>query len=282
MFNSTGQIYEPTRESQAKSKDFLAFKLKKIKSPVFILKFHDSNKRLFKSLSTLLQLKALEPSGVILNFHGSKKHDIAALFGLCTKTFNKRIEYLIKKKLVKVDGTRLLIASYKDLYNKFKPNNTKYKNVKIVANEKFEYRLIQTALKLPIEAQTYKVINKIKAYHDVSTLEAIQLRRDYLLSITEGFKYNYDVTAYNIIPPCHVDTTINQQTTANILGCKNQTSGYYWQHRLQALGMLKITNRRVKLATKGRLKVPFYGTPIYYPNTGQTFLQLPNLLEFVG
>lgn len=277
MFDLTEQIYKGELEPPKNSKENLAFQLKKIKVPVFVLNMVGTNKSLNKLYSTYLAFKAFAPSGEILNYT-TNAANIAALFGISRATLQARVKQLIKLGLIVPTLKHLTIKPYKALYALHPLETTKYCYVKIKHSVCLHYQIRATALKKNLEAQAHRVVKLIARFDDVTTSQAQTLLGVYKERAENAFRNNKPAL---VLPPCNLDIALSQRGIADIYGRKSQVSGHYWQQRLQALRLITVSNRIITSYERTREKdKPRFGMWKYNQAEHVSFLVLPNALAF--
>jgi hypothetical protein len=271
----TRQRYSTAANNQANQLKNLQYQVKKIKVPVFVLNTAVVKKSLYKLYSTYFSFKALEKSSIILDYTGQAAA-IATLFGISKSKLDKQVKALVKLGLVEKRQKALFIAPYSKI-QALHPNQCKaFCYVKVKPFYPLEYAFTTKKISRNLEKQAYLVINYIKRFDNVCTTTAIQLQREYMQSIIQGFITN---NRPGITPPCNVDISISQAKLASLLGLKSQTGGYYWQQRLQTLGYIAVNNRQLVSPASTRLKdSPRFGKWGYNNKQKVSFLQLANSL----
>jgi predicted transcriptional regulator len=275
----TRQKYQNKANRQALHANNLQYQVHKIKVPVFILNSSVTSKKQYKLYATFLAFKALEKSSIILDYT-TKAANIAALFGISKSKLDKQIKSLVNIGLVSKSLKNLIIAPYSKLYELHPAQGKSYCYVKVKPYSPTEYALTTKKISRNLEKQAYKVINKIKRFNDGCTdSQAKQLLQEYMQSIIKAFKDN--TSPDKITPPGNLDISISQAKLAILLGLKSQTSGYYWQQRLQALHYLTVNSRQLVSANSTRVQdSPKFGRWGYNNKQKVSFITMPNSLVF--
>lgn len=272
-----GQRYAQDSNKQENCNKILAFQLKKIKAPLYVVDLVATNKPLYKLYSTYLAFKALEKSGQIFNYT-AKANDIAALFGISPKTLHTRVTALVKLGLLTRTLKNLTIAPYSKLNSLHPDKPTKYAFVRVKPNISLEYSLRTINIKKSLEKQAHTVISLIKRFDDVDTLTATYKLGEYRSSIIQAFQTNKPV---GIFPPCNIDISVSQSKIAAMYNLKSQTSGHYWSYRMAQLGLCTVENRMLTSEARTREKdAPRFGRWNYNQKDNVSFLTLCNYLSF--
>lgn len=274
------QRYTTVSNKQELLQESLAFQLKKVKAPLFVLNLVATNKPLYKLYSTYLAFKALEPTGEILDYTGNV-HDIAHLFKISYTKLNSHVSQLVKLGLLERTLKRLTIAPYSKLNSLHPTESKQYKFIKINPNSPLEYQLRSKLINADLERQAHVVVRTIARFDNINTVQAIQAHEVYRLSMYQAFRTNTNPATP--LPPCNLEVAISQRGIANLLNLKSQTSGNYWERVLEARGLIKTYTRTItsEARTKER-NAPRCGLWGYNQKDNVSFISLPNRIEFCG
>jgi len=273
---TTDQKYNILNDTQINCVDILAFQLKKIKVPLFVLDSTNAQKRLY---STYFQFKAFAPSGIIFDYTGKAKQ-IAALFGISKSKLDKQIPLLVKLGLITKTNNRLIIAGLTALHTLHPDNNNQYCYIKVDPGKPLTPAFNTKILYLSLIKQSYIINTYIKRFDNVCTVTAIGYQREYLQSRIEAFKRGI---AEPIQPPVNPDISISLNTLANKLKLNSPAAAHYWQKKLMQLGYISVTNRLVtsKVYQPKELRT-LKGYYYYNTKTKLWSLQMPNYVSFAN
>ncbi len=254
----------------------ITYQLDKVKMPRWAIDMAMKNSRTNKLFAAYFALKAIFPNGEIVDLD-SKANKLSELLCLCPKTFFTRINELCEKGLLvhdKLTKKHSIISQRKFSETYGFTDKERYHFIKIKAKLKLEYIIRATYLKIKAGEQLNTIIQRIKRSHQVGTQEAMKLAGDLMSSQMQAFRDNTVRSYYH-----RTDCSVNQMTVATYFGRKSQASGHYWEHRLQELGIIKVTQREVFSPNYCRNEEMGYWR---YAKGGKgTVLRLPNRLDFL-
>ena len=270
---TTRQKYNSKLQLQANCNNNLAYKLNKIKVPLYVLYSTNKQKRLY---STFFQFKAFAPSGVVFDYT-KKANTIAALFGISKSKLDKQIPLLIKLGLVTKNGSRLNISGLQALNALHLDGNNKYCYIKIIAGQPLTVAFNTKIVYLSLINQSFLVNTYIKRFDNVCAVTAIGYQREYLQSQIECFKKGIDVP---IQAPGNMDISLSLSAFADKLQLNSPAAALYWQRKLVAEGKIHVKNRL--LTSKNYQPKQFRRLNGYYYYNTKTKLYCLQMANYVS
>lgn len=250
--------------------------MNKIKLHQALLQKIAPDKHLLKNVSTLLALKSVFPSSVILNF-SSRREELAASCFISKRTLDNRILQLEKAGYITIVKNVCTLISYDSLYTSLKldVSRIKYYRKRITQNPEYIIRSIVGKDRLHRQDQLInRKIEKIKG----SLLDKDKLK----LEEYERFMYALS-NRLNYECFFNPDITLSQKEIAEMYGLSGQNRGFYWTRRLIKLGLMKSEQRIIQVQRKSRRKKlsPVKGGVCWHPkDMEKDLIQLRNKVNF--
>ena len=206
----------------------------------------------------------------------------AKLMQRSERTVHNLLERLVCAQLVKRSKGTLVLASYSDLtiYASASTIGKKkfhhIKPAKIPANTPFEYVLRTLEEKESQDRQRYAKRQKMKAYHQCLTLPFSaeqQIEQEDFQALVHSFK-----TGQPVAESCDPDTARSHSTKSQQMCQQSHTGSWYWQQRLEKLGLVTVERDRQIISPKRKdlSRYSRLGAVFYSRKTQSTVLQLPN------
>jgi hypothetical protein len=232
------------------------------------------NKKLLKTVSAFLVLKAEINTSILLDYPGKIKH-LARWCQCSQRTFYTRMKEMMKMGWIKLSGYNMELTSYKKFYESIGCESSSqffYYKKHIV---KAEYILRTLAIQENFNRQEGAMRRKIEKeyqgsgpsvnYKAVKAAAKHRLVSDFIH--TKDYR-KHDHFRYN------PDVAIGQERMASIFGLKSASSGFYWQKVLTLEKLIAVTKREVESDCRCR-KSPM-GKVYFSRKTQKTYCQLPN------
>lgn len=193
------------------------------------------------------------------------------------RTFYIRLNACIYHNLIARDPSgNIKLLSYINAAEVLQLNYLK-KFVAIECNDtRLEDQIRAEAIKLNLNVQTEQVHKKIKESYSTKNYNPEQIRLKLCALLLAAFVNG--TGAPEMPSNLNPDVTISQSYTSTMFGCKNQTSGYYWQKTLFQKRLLKVEPRSIESDCYTN-KTKLIGVINYNPKKKCKFLTLRNLLS---
>ena len=139
-----------------------------------------------------------------------------------------------------------------------------------------EHQLRAKAIELNLNIQTEVVHKKIKESYATNKFNPEQIRLKLCALLLSAFVTGEPLPAMPI--NLNPEVTLSQNYTSGLFGCKNQSSGHYWQNILFKEGLLLVETRKIESKCFAH-KTKLIGLIGFNPKTKTKFLQLRNQLK---
>lgn len=236
-----------------------------------------SNKKVLKLYCFFVTLKAINTSKSGLFDYKSNIKEICELMNISQRTFYIRLNACIYHELIKRNDQGLIyLTSYVKASDIFTLNHNKEYIYIDPSDHRLEDQLRAKAIELNIASQLQMVHKKIKESFNTKSSTPEQIRLKLCALLIAGFITGDPLP--NLPTNLNPDVTLSQKHTATLYGCKNQSSGYYWQKKLVSISLLEMESRNIEskvYSSTSRL----IGKINFNPKTKTKFMQLRNLLK---
>jgi len=235
-----------------------------------------NNKKVLKLYSFYLVLKAFDQrnSGSVDYLHNIKL--LCKLMNISQRTFYNRLNACFLIDIIYRQGDLIKLVSYNKAANYFNLNHSG-QLIEIDCNDQaIEYKIRSKAIELNLIDQKKIVHKKITENYKDLLLNPEQIRLQLCALLVAAFVTG---TPESFVPSnLNPDVTISTRYLSKLYGCKNQSSGVYWQKQLIKRGCLTMEPR--KITSDARINVSkLIGKISWNPKTKEKFITLRNILN---
>lgn len=234
------------------------------------------NKKVLKLYSFYLVLKAYDQNNSGTIDYLSNIKELCSIMNISQRTFYNRLNACLLIDIIYRKNDTIKLVSYHKAANYFNLNHSGNLIEIDPTDQAIEYKIRTKAIELNLIDQRKVVHKKITENYKGLLMNPEQIRLQLCSLLIAAFVTG---TPEPFLPSnLNPDITVSTKQTSKMFGCKNQSSGVYWQKTLLKRGCLEMEQRKITSEARTN-KTKLIGFLSWNPKTKSKFLNLRNIIN---